>query len=73
MGKVKTAPRLHSTQIGGTFTEENKKQSEKLIAIRLRTATNLAVDQAASIAWVERRIIRDRMRYYTSAYDKVIN
>lgn len=48
-------------------------QTERLIAIRLHTATNLEVNQDASIAWMERKIIRDRMRYYTSTHTKVIN
>lgn len=48
-------------------------QTKRLIAIRLHSATNLEVNQDASIAWMERKIIRDRMRYYTSPHTKVLN
>lgn len=74
MGKFKPTPKLHSVQ-DATYTsgKPSSDHGERLIAIRLHTATNLAIDPDASIAWKERRVIRDRMRYYTSAHHKVIN
>jgi hypothetical protein len=74
MGKLTDTPKLHNLQ-DATYSvgKPSTDQFERLIAIRLRTATNLAIDPDASIAWKERKVIRDRMRYYTSAHHKVLN
>lgn len=43
-------------------------QSEIVIATRLRAATAIAINREASIAWNERRIIRNRMQEYASVH-----
>jgi hypothetical protein len=49
-----------------TGMEANSTQDEWLIASRLRMATRITLDQEASSAWRDRRLIRARMEYYTS-------
>lgn len=75
MGKFTPVPRLQIklNADAQTVADLSSDQCERLIAIRLHSATNLEVDQDASHAWNNRRIIRARMRYYASPHTRVIN
>jgi hypothetical protein len=59
--KVETADDIVAHQTVAT-------QREMVIATRLRTATTIAINLDASIAWNERRIIRNRMLEYASVH-----
>ena len=74
MGKFTATHKLNDTQnVTYTAHKPSTDHCGRVIEIRLRAATSLAIDPDASIAWVERKVIRDRMRYYTTTHNKVIN
>lgn len=75
MGTINLALKVHDKENAVDYFAEKlgPDQGERLIAIRLRTATDLEFDRDASIAWNNRRIIRARMEYYTTTRSKVLN
>jgi hypothetical protein len=70
MGRIHSISGLLNVQSTDDFVANrtSSNQREMIIAIRLRAATNIAVNQEASVAWNERRIIRARMQEFASVH-----